>query len=126
MSSTKCPACGLTNFSSALVCRRCSCPLLGEVAAAMRANLSQPRRLSYRWAVNAVLSSIAYAVLLFFCFFLFTVIPNAMYSSETGWTDYTEEQLDNLKFWYWISLTGGVILIFLFFLLRRDKYYPGE
>jgi len=99
---------------------------MGEVAAALRAEQQRPRRYSYRWLVNAVLISIAFALLLFLCFFLFTAIPSAMYSSETGWRDYTAEQLDNLKFWYWISLTGGVVLIFLFFLSRRHRYYRGE
>ena len=99
---------------------------MGEVAAAMRASIQRPQRLSARWVVNAILISIAFAVLLFFGFFLFTIIPNAMYSSETGWTDYTPEQQSNLKFWYWISLTAGVALIFLYFLLRRDKYDPRQ
>jgi TRAP-type C4-dicarboxylate transport system permease small subunit len=95
---------------------------MGEVAASMRASRPQPPRQSYRWIVNAILISIAFAVLLFFGFFLVTIIYNSMHSSETGWTDYTPEQLSNMKFWYWISLAGGVALIFLFFLLRRDKY----
>ena len=99
---------------------------MGEVAAAMRANLQHPKRQSFRWLFNAILISIAFGVLLFFGFFLFTVIPNAMYSSETGWTDYTPEQRSNMKFWYWISLAAGVVLIFLFFLRRRDKYNLGE
>ena len=72
--------------------------------------------------MNATLFSIAFGVLLFLGFFLATVIPNAMYSSETGWTDYTSEQKSNMTFWYLISLGCGVALIFLFFYLRRQKY----
>jgi len=123
MASSKCPHCGLDNFSSALVCRRCQCPLVGEYAKALRANLTRPQKVSPRWLVNFLLVSIAYAVLLVFAFFLFTVIPNAMYSSETGWSDYTPEQWSNMKFWYLILVGIGVILIFLFFHSRRRKYH---
>ena len=76
--------------------------------------------------MNTLLISMAYAALLLLAFFLFTVIPNAMYSSETGWSDYTTQQWANMKFWYFIVLTGGVVLIFLFFLSRRRKYNLGE
>ena len=124
MSSSKCPSCGLDNFSSAVVCRRCQCPLVGGFAQALRANLHQPRKQSYRWLVDALLISIAFAVLLFFAFFLFTVIPNAMYSSETGWTDYTPEQTARMKYWYGMLVTTGVVLIFLFFYSRRRRYDP--
>jgi TRAP-type C4-dicarboxylate transport system permease small subunit len=72
------------------------------------------------------LTSIAFAALLLLGFFLFTAIPNAMYSSETGWRDYTPQQLSAMKRWYFISLTGGVALIFLFFLRRRHNYNRGE
>jgi hypothetical protein len=74
--------------------------------------------------VNALLISLAYAVLLFFAFFLFTVIPNAMYSGETGWRDYTPEQIRKMGFWYGILIGLGAALIFLVFFSRRDKYDP--
>lgn len=124
MSSSKCPSCGLTNFSSAVVCRRCQCPLIGEYAQALRANIPRRQKVSPRWLVNALLISIAYAVLLVFAFFLFTVIPNAMYGGATGWSDYTPQQWANMKFWYLILVGVGVVLIFLFFFSRRQKYEP--
>ncbi len=105
-----------------MVCRRCQCPLLGEVAQALRANLTERQRVSYLWIVNAFLGSIAFAALLFFGFYLFTVIPGAMHSGETGWRDYTPEQMPMLKFWYFISLGAGVAFIILFFFSRRHKY----
>jgi TRAP-type C4-dicarboxylate transport system permease small subunit len=73
--------------------------------------------------VNAGLTSLCFAALLFLGFFLFTVIPNAMNSWETGWSDYTPEQKWNMSFWYLVSLTGGVALIILFFYSRRRKYH---
>lgn len=88
----------------------------------MRANQSHRQRVSYRWIVNALIGSIAFAALLFFGFFLFTVIPGAMHSGETGWRDYTLEQMTTLKFWYFISLGVGVAFIILFFFSRRHKY----
>lgn len=124
MSSSKCPSCGLTNFSSAVVCRHCQCPLIGEYAKTLRANLHQRQKVSARWLVNSVLISIAYAALLVFAFFLYTVIPNAMYSSQTGWSDYTPQQWANMKFWYLILVGVGVVLIFLFFYSRRHNYEP--
>jgi heme/copper-type cytochrome/quinol oxidase subunit 2 len=90
----------------------------------MRANLPRHKKVSARWLVNSVLISIAYAVLLVFAFFLYTVIPNAMYSGETGWSDYTSKQWANMKFWYLILVNVGVVLIFLFFYSRRHKYEP--
>jgi TRAP-type C4-dicarboxylate transport system permease small subunit len=106
-----------------VVCRHCQCPLVGEYAQALRANLPRGQKVSNRWLVNALLVSIAYAVLLVLAFFLFTVIPNAMYSSETGWRDYTPQQWSKMKFWYLILVDGGVILIFLYFYSRRRKYH---
>jgi hypothetical protein len=120
-SLSKCPSCGLTNFSSAVVCRQCQCPLIGEVARAIRSGHPTFKRVSYRWIVNALLISIGYAVLLFFAIFLIYVIPGAMYSSETGWRDFTSEQIASMKFWYFVLLGGGVALIFLFFFLRRHN-----
>jgi uncharacterized membrane protein YdcZ (DUF606 family) len=96
--------------------------LLGEVAQALRANLYAPQRTSYRWVLSATLVSLAFAVVLFCAVFLFNVIPSAMYSSETGWTDFTEEQISSMKFWYLILLCAGVALIFLFFSWRSSKH----
>ncbi|HKR00883.1 MAG TPA: hypothetical protein VJT09_09420 [Pyrinomonadaceae bacterium] len=122
MASTKCPACGLDNYSSALVCRRCYCPLMGEFAQAMRANVPAPKRTSYRWIAGAALISLAYGVMLYCAIFLFNVIPNAMHSADTGWTDFTEEQLSSMKFWFFTLLLGGIVLIFFLFYRRRSKY----
>jgi TRAP-type C4-dicarboxylate transport system permease small subunit len=97
---------------------------VGEYAQALRANLPRREKVSVRWLVNSVLISIAYAVLLVFAFFLYTVIPSAMYSSETGWRDYTPQQWANMKFWYLILLGVGVVPIFLFFHSRRHQYEP--
>lgn len=120
-SSTKCPACGLTNFSSAIVCRQCGCPLIGEYGQAIRP-VPPPKKPSLRWAVNATLVSIAYAIVLYCVIFLSNVIPSAMHSGETGWTDFTPRQIAAMKFWFWIFLLGGGTLIFLFFYSRRSKY----
>jgi uncharacterized BrkB/YihY/UPF0761 family membrane protein len=99
---------------------------MGEVAQAMRARRPSSRKKSNRWVVNAVLISLAFAFLLFLAFFLITVIPNAMYSSETHWTDYTPEQRSSMTFWYLILLGCGITLIFLFFYSRKRKYELGE
>jgi TRAP-type C4-dicarboxylate transport system permease small subunit len=99
---------------------------VGEAARAIRSRLSTPQRKSNRWFVNAALVSLAFAFLLFLAFFLITVIPNAMYSSETGWTDYTPEQRSKMSFWYLILLICGVGLIFIFFYSRKRKYDLGE
>ncbi len=45
-----------------------------------------------------------------------------MHSGETGWRDYTPEQMATLKFWYFISLGVGVAFVILFFFSRRHKY----
>lgn len=87
----------------------------------MRAQAVPPPKTSRRWIVNATLVSLAFAVLLLCAIFLITVIPNAMYSAETGWQDYTPEQLRRMKSWFLFLLVGGVGLIFLFFYLRRSK-----
>jgi TRAP-type C4-dicarboxylate transport system permease small subunit len=92
----------------------------------MRARLPSRRRKSNRWLVNAALVSAALAFLLFLAFFLITVIPSAMYSSESGWTDYTPEQRSSMTFWYLILLGCGIGLIFLFFYRRRRRYELGE
>src|SRR5687768_5657635 len=113
--SSKCPNCGLTNFSSALVCRRCGCPLVGDAANAIRASAPVQKSVSYRWLLLGVLFSLAFAFLLFLACFLITAIPNAMNSSQTGWTDYTEEQKSSLAFWYFLLLGPGVAFILLFF-----------
>jgi len=125
VSSSKCPNCGLTNFSSALVCRRCGCPLIGDVANKIRESRPVQKQSSYRWLVLASMFSLAFAFLLFLMFFLFTVIPNAMSTSETGWRDYTAEQKANMSFWYFLSLGCGIAIILLFFYSRRRKYALG-
>lgn len=94
---------------------------MGEFARAMRP-APPPKKQSYRWAVNAALVTAAYAVVLYCLVFLFNVIPSAMYSGETGWTDFTPRQLESMRFWFWIFLIGGAALIFLCFYLRRRKY----
>jgi glucan phosphoethanolaminetransferase (alkaline phosphatase superfamily) len=94
---------------------------MGEFAQAIRANVHVPRRTSYRWIVSAALISLVFAVVLLCVVFLFNIIPNAMHSAETGWTDFTEDQLASMKFWYLILLVGGIALIFLLFYLRRSK-----
>lgn len=45
-----------------------------------------------------------------------------MYSSETGWRDYTPQQIEKMTIWYLILVSVGVALIFLFFFSRKDKY----
>lgn len=123
MSSTKCPSCGLDNFSSALVCRRCHCPLMGEFARALRENRPTRQNISSRWVASAVLLSLAFAVVLFLVFFLATVIPNAMNSGATGWMDYTSDQKWSMTVWYMISLAIGVSLIVFLCYRRRRKYH---
>jgi hypothetical protein len=93
---------------------------VGEYARSLRP-VPRPRKPSSRWAVNATLISIAYAVVLYFLIFLFNVIPSAMHSGETGWRDFTPRQAEDMHFWYGVFLFGGVALIFLIFYLRRRK-----
>lgn len=123
MASTKCRACGLTNFSSAIVCRRCNYPLFGPAA---QAGLSQApqRRRSRRWILNAVIASIVLAVVLFFAVYMMTLILTTQEATATqnGWTDFTPEQLQKIGFRYGIGLFIGLLIVWGFFYSRRDKY----
>jgi uncharacterized BrkB/YihY/UPF0761 family membrane protein len=94
---------------------------MGEFAQALRSQAQPAPKTSYRWLLKAALTSIALAVLLVFVVFLVNVIPSAMYSSETKWTDFTPEQWASMKLWYFVLLGGGAILIFLFFFLRKGE-----
>jgi len=122
MASTKCHACGLTNFSSAIVCRRCNYPLFGPAA---QAN-SQPahRRPSRRWILNAVIASIVLAVVLLFAIYTLTLILTTQEATVTqnGWTDFTPEQLEKIGFRYGIGLIIGLLIVWAFFYSRRHNY----
>lgn len=88
----------------------------------IRASAQTTQKVSYRWVVNAFLTSIIFAVVLACVIFLVNVIPSAMHSSETGWWDFTQEQMSSMKLWFFILLGVGVVLIFFFFFQRRRKY----
>ncbi len=122
MASTKCRACGLTNFSSAIVCRRCNYPLFGPAAQAS----SQPahRSPSRRWILNAVIASIVLAVVLLFAIYTLTLILTTQEATVTqnGWTDFTPEQLEKMGFRYGIGLIIGLLIVWAFFYSRRHKY----
>ena len=123
MSSTKCRACGLTNFSSAVVCRQCQYPLFGVAAQAGR-NAAPPGRTSRRWILNAVIASVILAVVLFFAIYFFTLIftfqdPTQL---EGGWAHFTPEQLETIGFRYGIGMFIGLLIVWGFFYSRRDKY----
>ncbi|HJU56244.1 MAG TPA: hypothetical protein VJ715_16800 [Pyrinomonadaceae bacterium] len=122
MASTKCRACGLTNFSSAIVCRRCNYPLFGAAAQAD----SQPaqRRPSRRWILNAVIASIVLAVVLLFAIYTLTLILTTQEATVTqnGWTDFTPEQLEKIGFRYGIGLIIGLLIVWAFFYSRRHNY----
>ena len=98
---------------------------MGDVAKAMRSKIPAHRRKSYRWISIAIIMSIVFAGLLFLAFFLFTVIPHAMNTGKTGWTDYTAAEKAEMKYWYTVILGGGVAIILLFCFLRRRKYAMG-
>ena len=123
MSSTKCRACGLTNFSSAVVCRRCQYPLFGGGPPAGYAS-ANPRRKSRRWILNAVIASIVLAVVLLFAVYMLTLILTTQEATVTqnGWTDFTPEQLEKIGFRFGIGLFIGLPLVWWFFYSRRDKY----
>ena len=123
MSSTKCRACGLTNFSSAVVCRRCNYPLFGPAAQAGHSQ-GPRRRKSRRWILNAVLASIVLAVVLLFAVYMLTLILTTQEATVTqnGWTDFTPEQLEKIGFRYGIGLFIGLLIVWGFFYSRRDKY----
>lgn len=96
---------------------------MGEFARGLREHNAPPERISSRWIVNAFLSSLAFAVFLFLCFFLATVIANGMYSGASGGRAYTDEHKPTITFWYLISVLLGIVLIFLFCYSRRRRYH---
>lgn len=123
MSSTKCPACGLTNFSSAVVCRRCQYPLFGGDPQARRSQ-SFPVRTSRRWILNAVIVSIILAVVLLFAVYFFTTIfdmqdPNLM---QRGWADFAPDQLYRIGWRWGIAMFIGLPIVWWFFYSRRHNY----
>src|SRR3982751_996680 len=120
MASTKCPACGLQNFAAAMVCRRCSCPLLEVVGRPAHLSSAPARKKSSRWLRRATLFSILLAILLLPAVFLFIVVLSAKHGAETG-LDFTPEQMTTMVKWYVTLLGLSVVLIFTVFYLRRSK-----
>jgi hypothetical protein len=123
MSSTKCRACGLTNFSSAVVCRRCHYPLFGGAAPAGLSPAPRRRR-SRRWVVNAAIVSVVFMVVLFFGLYFFTLIftfqdPNQL---QNGWVHFTPGQLRTMGSRYGALLIIGLVIVWGYFYARRDKY----
>jgi uncharacterized BrkB/YihY/UPF0761 family membrane protein len=94
---------------------------MGEFAQSLRAQAQPPPKTSYRWVMKASLASVALAVLLVFIIFLYNVIPSAMHSNETRWSDFTPEQWSSMKLWYFVLLIAGSALIFLLFFSGRDR-----
>ncbi len=123
MSSTKCRACGLTNFSSAVRCRQCGFPLFGQAAQAGRSQGYQ-RKPSRRWMLNAAIFSVVYMVVLFFGLYFFTLIftfqdPDQL---RNGWVHFTPSQLRAMGGRYGLGLIIGLAIVWGFFYARRDKY----
>ena len=123
MASTKCRACGLTNFSSAIVCRRCNYPLFGPAAQAGLSQVPQRRR-SRRWMLNAAIISVVYMVVLFFGLYVLTLIftfedPDQL---RNGWVHFTPAQMRTMGSRYRIGLIIGLVIVWGFFYARRDKY----
>lgn len=120
MSSTKCRACGLTNFSSAVVCRRCQHPLFGAAAQA-----GEPqRRRSRRWILNAAIVSVILAVVLLFGIYFFTLITTFQDPDQLqdGWVHFTPAQMRRMGSRYGALLIIGLVVVWWFFYARRDKY----
>jgi hypothetical protein len=120
MSSTKCRACGLTNFSSAVRCRQCGFPLFG-VAAGSPAGHRKPSR---RWILNATIASVVLAVVLLFGIYFLTLLftfedPEQL---RGGWVDFTPGQLRTMGNRYGLGLIIGLAIVWGFFYARRDKY----
>lgn len=119
MSSTKCRACGLTNFSSAVVCRRCHYTLFG---------VPQPpahrRRPSRRWILNAVIVSVILAVALLFAIYFLTLLLTFEDPAQLrhGWVHFTPEQLETMGRRYGLVLIPALLLVWRFFYRRRDNY----
>ncbi|HEY0378568.1 MAG TPA: hypothetical protein VGC87_16760 [Pyrinomonadaceae bacterium] len=120
MSSTKCRACGLTNFSSAVRCRQCGFSLFG-VAAGSPAGRRKPSR---RWMLNATIVSIVLAVVLLFGIYFFTLLITFEDPGQLrgGWVHFTPEQLRTMGSRYGLALIIGLAIVWGFFYARRDKY----
>src|SRR3954464_15946953 len=121
MASSKCPSCGLQNFSTAIVCRRCNCPLLKVAGRPADRSSTLESQESFRWLRRATLFTILLAILLFPAVFLFIVVLGAQHGAETGMMDFTSEQWWTMVKWYVTSLAVAVIIIFTFFYLRRNN-----
>lgn len=121
MASTKCPSCGLQNFATAIVCRRCDFPLLKEAGRPANFFATPPRKESFRWVLRATTFFILIAVLLLPAIFLYVVVLGAKHGSETGLMDFTDEQKWQMIRWYLTALGISVVLIFTVFYLRRNK-----
>lgn len=123
MSSTKCRACGLTNFSSAVVCRQCHYPLFGGGPEAGYVPANR-RRTSRRWILNAALTSLVLAVILFFALYFFTLIyayqDTAM--RQTGWMYFSPAEMRTMGRRYGFGLIIMLLVVWGFFYSRRDKY----
>ena len=123
MSSTKCRACGLTNFSAAVVCRRCQYPLFGPAAQARHSRAPQRRR-SRRWILNASIVSVVLAVVLLFGVYFFTLITTFQDPDQLqgGWLHFTPRQMRRMGSIYGALLIIGLFVVWWFFYWRRDKY----
>jgi len=119
MSSTKCRACGLTNFSSAVVCRRCQYPLFGAPRPP-----AYRRRPSRRWILNAAIVSVILAVVLLFAIYFLTLLLTFEDPAQLqgGWEHFTSKQLWTIGYRYGLALIPTLLLVWWFFYRRRDKY----
>ena len=119
MSSTKCRACGLTNFSSAVVCRRCQYPLFGVPKPP-----AHRRRTSRRWMLSAMIVSVILAIVLLFAIYFLTLLLTFEDPAQlrNGWEDFTPEQLRTMGFRYGLALIPTLLIVWWFFYRRRDKY----
>jgi len=121
MASSKCPSCGLQNFPTAIVCRRCNCPLLKVAGRPDDLPSTLEQKESFRWLRRATLFTILLAILLFPAVFLFIVVRGAKHGAETGLMDFTSEQWWTIVKWYVTSLGIVVIITFTWFYLRRNN-----
>ncbi|HWT01632.1 MAG TPA: hypothetical protein VN256_15405 [Pyrinomonadaceae bacterium] len=123
MSSTKCRACGLTNFSPAVVCGRCHYPLFGPAAQAGYLQAPQ-RRKSRRWILNAAIASVVLMVVLLFGLYFLTLIftfqdPEQL---QGGWVHFTPRQMRTMGSRYRVLLIIGLVIVWGYFYWRKDKY----
>lgn len=123
MSSTKCRACGLTNFSSAVLCRQCQYPLFG-VAAQGPGSQAPLRRTSRRWILSAAVVSVVLAVVLLFGIYFFTLITTFQDPEQLqdGWVHFTPAQMRRMGSRYGALLIIGLVIVWWFFYARRNKY----